>query len=174
MAPSSFFSPLSVAVITSAGCPGPGSSDSPPPSHPVENADLLLQSLEYSLILSRAIYAVFTHHSKLASRDKTYLPSPTHSVLLQVLQYLGWWARAVSVKLLKDPSRREENRCGRKREKWNSTDRAQKILTLEWLSIWREKNTLSVRTRALVLLRRGACFLVCGCDDWKFSIINEY
>lgn len=163
-----------MAVITSGGCQGPGKSDTPPPSHSVENADSLLQSLELSLILSRAIYAVFTHHSKLASWDKTYLPSPTHSMLLQVLQYLGWWAHAVSFKLLKDPSHREENRCGRKLEKWTCTDRAQKSLTLEWLSILREKNTLSARTRALVFLRCGACFFVGGCDDWKFSIINEY
>lgn len=124
-----------MTVITSGGCQGPGKSDTPPPSHSVENADSLLQSLEHSLILSRAIYAVFTHHSKLASWDKTYLPSPTHSMLLQVLQYLGWWAHAVSFKLLKDPSHREENRCGRKLEKWKCTDRAQKILTLETVNI---------------------------------------
>lgn len=113
-------------------------------------AFLPTQAWEHSLILSRAIYAVTTNHSKLVLWDKTHLPSLTHSVWCFKCPNIKIWAHAVSSELLKDSSQREENRCGRKLEKWKSTDRTQEILTLEWLSIEGTKSILSVRMRALV------------------------
>lgn len=53
------------------------------------------------------------------------------------------------MKLLKDPSCREENRHERKLEKWKNTDEAQKTFTLERQSIVQEKNTVSGRSRTL-------------------------
>lgn len=50
------------------------------PSLPLSGKVFLLKVLEHSFLLSRAIYAVTISHSKLAWRDKTYLPSRTHSV----------------------------------------------------------------------------------------------
>lgn len=113
--PRSLFSPLFRGRHCYLGISSTWQVRLAPPSYTVANATCLLQVLEHSFILSRAIYAVTANRSKLAWWDKTYLTiSNILCRMLQGPQHPRWWAHTVSCVLLKDLSYREENRYGRK------------------------------------------------------------